>query len=491
MAALYNLARMSTTTTGTGTITLATAVSGYLSFANAGVPNGAVVSYGIADGANCEVGVGTYSSSGPTLTRGPIGSNNSNAAINLSGNAQVFICALAQDIQLVFTPQMFGATGNGSTDDTTAFQNAINAAQSANGGKVFVPSGQYLINGGLTITDAVTIEGVGYGDYAGYFLEYTPTTYNTYGSCIVTTTTSNSPFNILNTATGASIRRLGFRQNQPAEGSGFSPTAYPPCITTGNSNDGGTLILEDLYFFQVYDAIQIGAAGTFAGRVFMNRIIGGVYNIGIQVIAAGDVIRGNAIHLGNGFVPNNPYQTAYMQSNSIGIYSVRNDNSQWSNIMIGGFYAGFYITNSSDGSTNKIKITNLDCDYCQHGIFIVGGTVTGHIANFDHQAPTSPSAPGDGIGLWIQSNAAGSYLDVVNFRTVNCYENAVKAEGSGTDLAITNLAVENWNQAGTTDPAIVANTGATITLSGRLRSIGGNGGAVTSGPGTIHNSYTQ
>lgn len=93
--ALYNLARMSTATTGTGTITLATAVSGYLSFANAGVPNGAVVSYGIADGANCEVGVGTYSSSGPTLTRGPIGSSNSNAAISLSGNAQVFITALA------------------------------------------------------------------------------------------------------------------------------------------------------------------------------------------------------------------------------------------------------------------------------------------------------------------------------------------------------------------------------------------------------------
>jgi hypothetical protein len=44
---LYNLARMTTPTTGTGTITLGSAV---LTFASAGVQNGETVSYGIADG---------------------------------------------------------------------------------------------------------------------------------------------------------------------------------------------------------------------------------------------------------------------------------------------------------------------------------------------------------------------------------------------------------------------------------------------------------
>src|SRR5208282_2058163 len=93
--ALYDLARMTTATTGTGTVTLNAAVSGYLTFAAAGVPNGAVVSYGIADGSNCEVGTGVYGSSGTTLARTPLISSNSNAAISLSGNAHVFICAIA------------------------------------------------------------------------------------------------------------------------------------------------------------------------------------------------------------------------------------------------------------------------------------------------------------------------------------------------------------------------------------------------------------
>ena len=95
---LFNLARMTTATTGTGTLTLGSAVSGYLSFSGAGVPDGAIVSYGIIDGSNSEVGTGTYTSSGTTLTRTVIASTNSGSAINLSGSAEVFITALANNI---------------------------------------------------------------------------------------------------------------------------------------------------------------------------------------------------------------------------------------------------------------------------------------------------------------------------------------------------------------------------------------------------------
>jgi microcystin-dependent protein len=98
MGKLYNLARMTTATTGTGTITLGSAVSGFLTFATAGVANGEVVSYAIEDGANREVGTGTYTSSGTTLSRTVITSTNSNAAISLSGSAQVFITPNADDL---------------------------------------------------------------------------------------------------------------------------------------------------------------------------------------------------------------------------------------------------------------------------------------------------------------------------------------------------------------------------------------------------------
>lgn len=98
MAILYNLARMNTTTVGAGTVTLTTAVGGYLTFALAGASNGDVVDYAINDGANSEIGTGTYSSAGPTLTRTVTKSTNSNAAISLSGTAQVFITPRAETL---------------------------------------------------------------------------------------------------------------------------------------------------------------------------------------------------------------------------------------------------------------------------------------------------------------------------------------------------------------------------------------------------------
>jgi hypothetical protein len=42
------------------------------------------------------------------------------------------------------TPQDYGATGNGTTDDTAAVQAAITAVQTAGGGTVFFPAGTYL-----------------------------------------------------------------------------------------------------------------------------------------------------------------------------------------------------------------------------------------------------------------------------------------------------------------------------------------------------------
>lgn len=70
------------TTTGTGAITLAGAVTGYQAFSSV-VPNAGQCYYAATDGTNWEVGLGTYATSGNTLTRTQIlSSSNAGAAVN-------------------------------------------------------------------------------------------------------------------------------------------------------------------------------------------------------------------------------------------------------------------------------------------------------------------------------------------------------------------------------------------------------------------------
>ncbi len=54
----------------------------------------------------------------------------------------------------------FGAEGDGETDDTKAFQTALNQAHAAGGGAVFVPPGRYLIASHLIVPRNVVLEGI-------------------------------------------------------------------------------------------------------------------------------------------------------------------------------------------------------------------------------------------------------------------------------------------------------------------------------------------
>ena len=130
---------MSTSTTGTGTISLGSALSGYQSFENAGITNGQTIRYAIEDGTAFEIGSGTYTSSGTTLTRSVTESSNSDNAITLSGNAEVFVTATVADLfindgasTLTTTGVITGGTVE-ATSDTAAGDNAAMGYTSAEG----------------------------------------------------------------------------------------------------------------------------------------------------------------------------------------------------------------------------------------------------------------------------------------------------------------------------------------------------------------------
>jgi len=155
---LYNRARVTISSTGTGTLSLSTAVAGYQTFASAGAQTGDVVSYVIEDGLNWEVGTGTFNSVANTLTRTVTQSFNGTTygttAISVTTSAQVFISPLAADLSLNGLPGGPLNVANGGTGLTSLTAGYI---PYGNGTGAFSNSANFSYNGtSLFLTGAAT-----------------------------------------------------------------------------------------------------------------------------------------------------------------------------------------------------------------------------------------------------------------------------------------------------------------------------------------------
>lgn len=88
---LKDRVKETTITTGTGTYTLAGAVTGFEAFSEIG--DGNTTYYACTDGTDFEVGIGTYTASGTTLARTTIlQSSNSDAAVNWTSGTRDIFC---------------------------------------------------------------------------------------------------------------------------------------------------------------------------------------------------------------------------------------------------------------------------------------------------------------------------------------------------------------------------------------------------------------
>lgn len=107
---------MSTATTGTGTITLGSAATGFQAMPAAA--DGETVSYVITSGtSDWEAGRGVYTHSGTTLTRADVrASSNAGSAISLTGTSYMVVAAIADDLLTSLTKTFTIA----ASDETTA-----------------------------------------------------------------------------------------------------------------------------------------------------------------------------------------------------------------------------------------------------------------------------------------------------------------------------------------------------------------------------------
>ena len=140
------------TTTGTGTFTLAGAVSGFQSFSAIGNAN--TTYYAIVGGTEWEVGLGTYTSSGTLLSRDTVlESSNSGSLVNFSaGTKNVFVTYPAEEAVYqdangdAYAPQFAASNGlnvnNGTIGTSYTFPTGYNS----------VEAGDITISGSVTVT---------------------------------------------------------------------------------------------------------------------------------------------------------------------------------------------------------------------------------------------------------------------------------------------------------------------------------------------------
>lgn len=125
---MFDRVRETSVTSGTGTITLGGAVTGYQSFAST-VGNGNQTYYCISDqsGVNFEIGIGTYTSSGSTLSRTTVlASSSGSSLVSFGANIKdVFVTAPASILNLIGTVSGVITVPNGGTGDSALTAYAV------------------------------------------------------------------------------------------------------------------------------------------------------------------------------------------------------------------------------------------------------------------------------------------------------------------------------------------------------------------------------
>jgi len=138
---LADRVKETTTTTGTGTVTLLGASTGYQSFSVVGNANTTYYTIAGQTTSEWEVGIGTYTLSGTTLARTTIlASSNAGSAVNFSAGTK--------DVFVTYPAGRSVSGGEGYTENDAQ----IDVSSTINTGRNALSAGPITVASGITVT---------------------------------------------------------------------------------------------------------------------------------------------------------------------------------------------------------------------------------------------------------------------------------------------------------------------------------------------------
>lgn len=247
----------------------------------------------------------------------------------------------------VVTPQDFGARGDGITDDSAAFQNAMNWVNNAGnwgGGVVYVPPGNYAFYTNLTIPQGVTLQG-DWADWTKGTNGLEGTTFKIYNGA---GQSNGVPFIFMDSM--STLRGVNFcYPNQDPS----NITGYPFTIQISLE-----CVVKDVALVNSYQGIE-GTSASYSDEHILSTIIGTPLYLGISEDMLPDVSHSEDIrfspyvwpasHFTNAPAIGDSYQT-WMRNNGEGIRLLRVDGELSMDTFISGYKVGIEANSSTNGA---------------------------------------------------------------------------------------------------------------------------------------------
>lgn len=255
-----------------------------------------------------------------------------------------------------------GAKGDGETDDTAAFQQALDKAGAAGGGIVDAPAGHYRISGHLSVPGSVTLQGT---------FRVPPTNRHDAQPKLEGTvllayegrgTREGEPFIRL---AGSMATVAGIIVSYPEwKQSDVPPIPYPPTVLAEHNDNAGVL---DCCFINPYEALRF----TGAGRFLVRNVYGYPSFRGLYVDACYDIARVENCHFwpfGVVYTHDDPF-CQWVNVNGVAFEFARTDWQYVLNTFCFGYGVGYKFSASENGPCNG-NFLGLGADSCRRAVLV-------------------------------------------------------------------------------------------------------------------------